>query len=212
MSIETQNQAYVKPLEENPAQPPLSGFKRNVPTEDHYLSLYNSSLLKIRSPRGPQQGHYDGLLIKPLTAPGLFFKYFDELYPVLLCLLGSKKKAEVLKEALRLQACRGECFPSTKFLAARAHCSEKTVDRCFAQLREMGLLVTYRTSRTDGTLSVNLIDLEALWRAIKALVINARGLVQKIGRRFWIKVTGLWVCPPDYVKGQRGRAHPALPG
>lgn len=203
-----QKTPYVNPLEENPAQPPLPSFECNVPTDVVYLSLYNSIILKIRSLRGHQQGHYDGLLVKPLTAPGLFFKHFDELYTVLLCLLGSKKKAEVLKEALRLQATRGECFPSARYLAGYAHCSEKTVDRCFAQLRTMGLLRTYRTSRVGGTLSVNLLDLERLWRAIQALVINMRGLVQKIGRRFWIKVAGLWVCPADYVKALLARAPP----
>lgn len=134
-----------------------------VPAEGWGPLRGSSIKLVVRGPLPPQQGH-------PLRQGGLLLKEWDNLYYYLRGLLGSPQRAELAKEALRLQLFFPFCFPSARVLAGKALSSEKTWDRCLARLRERGWARTWRLYRQDGTQSVNLLDLGGLWHALRLLL------------------------------------------
>jgi len=175
----------------SPCQAPLP---ENTPVPaELFLSRYiyiNKGYINTKE-RTTRQGHPSKLL-EPMPSPGKLLRKYDQIYPILKQLLGSPKRAEMVKAALRLQACSRHSFASAKYLAAAGLGSEKTWDRCLAQLRKLGLVDTIRTNRLNGQQSVNLLDLRKLWKYIQKLLIPITGLFQTVRGVPWVKIHGAW--------------------
>lgn len=147
----------------------------NVPAEGWGVRVPSTKILMIKGKRSTLQGHY-------IRDVGFLFRSWGELWPHMVKLLGSPKQAEMVREALRLQALFGWCFPKAQTLADKGLASEKTWDRCLGFLRERGWARTWRLYRQDGTQSVNLLDLGGLWEVLRGVLswgqryLEARGL------------------------------------
>ena len=110
------------------------------------------------------------------------------------CVGGGKwKRVDMAMAAIRLQATRGQCFASAKYLASHGFASEKTWDRCLARLRSLCLVWTERLYRPDGSQSVNLTDFSMLWALILRLL-NSRNIqFTQLSNGLWLKQGGVWL-------------------
>ena len=143
-----------------------------------------------------------------LAKPELLFKHYDQLYPLLVVLTRSPKRAEMLRYALKVQILRGLAFCSAKRYAGLAYkpgtmiagkkqpvtgfASEKTWDRCLAFLKEQGMVDVERLKKFNGQYSVNLINFRKLWMLLLKLLASSVGVVERVGAIFWIKLSGAW--------------------
>ncbi len=146
---------------------------------------------------------------KPLRNVEHVFHGWELLYPLLLVLTGSPKRAEMLRKALVLQALCGDAFPSAGYLAGTAMASRKTWYRTVAWLRERKLVLTWRLNRQGGQQSVNLIDLGPLWDRVRKLLTGRVGPVSRVGRSMWVKISGVWVSGVALVAS--GGGHGSYP-
>ncbi len=173
-------------------QAPLPG-SFNVPTEVVSLTPYITiNKIRVKEPKDLCRD-IESKMVKPLRAPGMLLKNWSKAYQVLVQMFGSVKQARMIEEVLRCQAVYGKAYPSARFLAAGALADEKTWDRCLAMLREKGYAVTARTHRLGGKLSVNLIDLRALWGIILSFLQAKARSFQHLSSGLWVKVHGAWM-------------------
>jgi len=193
MPIVKQKKQDVKTPGRLDSQTAVGLLENNVPADYGRVNLVNSSVLFISMGRTSQQGHYIQHQPVTLTKSGLIFKHWQLLYPLLLSMLGTPKRAEMVKEALRIQAITGECFASARYLAGAGLGSEKTWDRLVGRLKAAKLIRVIRLTRPDGTKSVNLLDFSALWNILHSLVVRKVTFTERIKRRFFVKVSGAWL-------------------
>lgn len=145
-----------------------------------------------------QQGH-------PLRQGGLVRKHWGALGEVLLPLVGSPQRVEMVKRALWLQSVCGVAFPSAGYLARRAGGCPKTWNRCLAALRARGWARTARLRRPNGQQSVNLLDLSGLWAVVRGLLQRIVAVVGRITRwekvrgTWWVKVAGAWATLEEAI-------------
>ena len=166
--------------------------REGVPADSTiHTYIHIDSIVSLRVRKNPLRGH-PPVNICPLPQPGAVLKHWDNLYPVLRALLHSPKQAEMVKKSLWLQAMRGVSFASARYLGAAGLGSEKTWDRALANLRKLGLVDTWRTIRSNGDDSVNLIDLRKLWAMLLQLIQTTACRVQIVRRRAWVKIHGAW--------------------
>ncbi len=187
----------------------------DVPAEVTSGTIEITSILYLRSGAPPQRGHLTDQVPKPLKKVEQVFQRRETMYPVLLALTGSPRRAEMVERALVLQALCGQAFPSAATLGwgdSVSHTTydrgithtvdtharlkwraEKRWDRCLAWLRVHHLVRTWRLNRQGGQQSVNLIDLSPLWDEVRKLLTGRVGPVSRVGRRYWVKVSGFWV-------------------
>lgn len=160
------------------------------PTESppEHGTPYRIGIKRLRPPSGR-----DTPRRQRLREPQLLLRRWDSLYPMLVTLLGSPKRAEMTRSALRTQALRGDCFRSARNIAGAAFSSEKTWDRCLRFLVEKNLVTVTRLVKTNGKHSVNLIDFTTLWNILRQYIVRNVGLSRKIGGQLWRKVAGIWV-------------------
>lgn len=172
----------------------------------------NTIFLKLRSPSAGTP---------PLAKPELLFKYYDQLYPLLVVFTKSPKRAEMLRYALKVQVLRGLAFCSAKRYAGLAFksgtmitgkkqpvsgfASEKTWDRCLAFLKEHDLVDVERLQKLNGQYSVNLINFRKLWQLLLKLLAGSVGIVQTVGRTLWIKLEGAWFSRDMVLRGHPPR-------
>ena len=175
----------------------------DVPAEVTSSTIEITSILYLRNGAPPQRGHLTPQLPKPLRQLELVFRRWEELYPVLLALTGSPKRAEMLRKCLVIQALCTDAFPSAHYLAGVGLANEKTWDRCLAWLRERKLVRTWRLNRQGGQQSVNLIDLGPLWERVRKLLTGLVGPVSRVGRSLWVKVSGVWVSAQSLLDTSR---------
>lgn len=179
---------YVNPM---PAAPQAQPSQIGVPAEGTQLTLLsNSTLLRL--------SYLSAGTPPPLRGTGQLLKQWDGLYTALRVLLGSPKRAEMVKEALWLQAMTGECFAGARYLASRGLGSEKTWDRTLAWLRIRGLARTSRLYRANGQQSTNLLDLSRLWAVVRK-ILSRLGLVERHGRRLWVRVGAGWLSQDELL-------------
>lgn len=174
---------------------PSAPTSLNVPAELQ-LSLFLSLPLKDSkgNTRATRQGH-ESKMLSALPRPELLLKHWDELYSILLKLLGTPRRAEMVKMALRLQVLSGKCFASAKYLAGAGFSNEKTWDRCLAYLKSQGWAETERAKRPNGYRSTNVLDLRKLWALIMAYLSSKASRIQRLSSGLWVKVHGAWMRP-----------------
>lgn len=190
---------------------PQSQAKQHVPANS-LTPFYQSNIGYKHEPCGPVywQGHARSPKAKILPQAGLVLKRWDEVSDLLLGLSGSPKWAEMIREALRLQAWSGLSFASAAYLAEKALANEKTWDRCLRWLREQGLVASWRLHRTNGEQSTNLLDLTRLWEMLLQLLRRTVRAVERIGRRWWVKTYGAWVRASSLIPSEVGAGGGAL--
>lgn len=193
MGIETEVRMDVNVPPVAPGNPLLRTI--NVPAETRSLSPKNQSIIEKHSscPSHSRQGHCIGATLQPLPRVGLLLKHWGRVYPLLLSTLGTPRRAEMVQTALRLQAVYAKCHASAAYLGASAGSNEKTWDRTLAILKDHNLVDVMRLRRSNGDDSVNQVDLRRLWLMLERYIQHSVGLVEKLGRRFWVKAGGCWL-------------------
>ena len=129
-------------------------------------------------------------------------------------------RADMVMKVLGIARQVRDVYPSGEEVARRAGGNERTWRRTVAKLRAMGLLTTYRLRRDnmgEKTLSVNLLDLTALWqwlldelnavREFRRRQLRPKTVtIEQVGGALWIKQHGIWEClsGPAEARGSHG--------
>jgi len=132
---------------------------------------------------------------------------FDQQLFSLLCLIFNLPawKAELVLEAMKLEAYYGECFASARFFihekAGRSKNSQTIWYRIIAKLGD--LVEKKRRRRPNKTLGTNLLRFEKLFKLLLSLLqtLGSRWRWERVGQEVWVKTEGIWVKLPIHKKG-----------
>lgn len=184
------------------ARPSSARRKRIVPAERwrSHDPLAVSKRLRLR--RRDEGFHSAGTIDRHTL-----FNNWTEVYGVLADMLkGRTKRGKWVKvlmvmEAMRLQACCGQCYASAGYLAAVGGRTSGTHwDRLLHDLRGWGLVRTARLVRPDNKLTVNLTDLSLLWKLLLRCLKGKRWVAQRWGARLLLKIGAFWGEPQQWLE------------
>src|SRR4030042_2030178 len=134
------------------------------------------------------------------VSPDLLFRHWDKVQGALIAILGSRKKADMVLEGMRLEAVYGLAFASARHYAAYAGVTGTVWDRLCKHLRQQGWIEVRRLWRPNGTMSTNLISFRRLFAWAFALVrANLRG-VRRVKGTTMVKVHHVWIPLLESVK------------
>ena len=125
--------------------------------------------------------------------PGQFHKHFDQLYPLLVVILGSPKRAAMAREVMWRQVHMGACYLSAAHIGQTSQSCARTWGRGLAQLKRLGLARVVRLHWLDGKEAVNLVDLRMLWWRLVKCLGRGMSLLERKGGRLWVKMAGIWL-------------------